>query len=75
MTEPRAQPGDEAYVRTTDGHVLGPLTIEVVEITINRAGRFDRFRFRIDPARGYCGTYPIGEERVFRTRAAAEGAT
>ena len=73
MTAPKRQPGQTAWVRTTMGAVLGPLVVDVVEVVINRSGQFVRYRFDVDPKLGYAGNFPIGEERVFASEAAARG--
>lgn len=71
MDDPTASPGDHVWVRTLSGGVMGPLVVESVEVTLNMSGRVDRYKFRVDPARGYAGAYPVDSDRVFRT---AEGA-
>lgn len=62
MIEPRAQPGDLVYLRFNGGTVSGPHRVERVIITLNSAGRFDRFHLDVyrDPA-------GIDEERIHRT--------
>ena len=73
MVLPRVMPGEVAFVQSLNGHVMGPLTVETVEIVLNVSGRYDRYKFRVEPEKGYCGAYPVSEERVFRTREAAGG--
>ena len=73
MTPPRLMPGQEAWIRTLQGKVLGPLRVEVVEVIINRSGQDVRYRFEDSPLLGHARIFPIGEDRVHATREGAEG--
>jgi hypothetical protein len=73
VTPPRLMPGAAAWLKTTNGGVIGPLTIASVEITLSVAGRFDRFRFDFCPKLGHAAMFPFEESRVFATREEAEG--
>ena len=73
MTPPRLRPGDTAWIRSLQGRVIGPLKVEVVEIVINRSGRFDRYRFEFDAKIGHPSQFPIDGEKVFGSMEEAEG--
>lgn len=68
MTAPKRQPGEVAFVRTTQGAIIGPLTVDRVEILLTTGGRFDRYRFHFCSALGHASMFPFEADKVFATR-------